>query len=200
MDAMERLAEKNRRHSQLVHQEKVASLKLLPLLLVYLSIYLWGAGYLAGWQDEPGRPELVGLSKQVLLFCCLVFYGLGGVLFAYALSYALCVEWLAKTFNRQIRHFHVLSVSLRRLLMSALSVYTGIWMSDVIRENSRSIASALRFGFDSTPFLLVALGNFILVMVLVFWLLWFFALLYLPANIKATLTDICSDENEKRPL
>lgn len=189
MDAMERLAEKNRRHNELVSNEKRANLKLLPFLLLYLVIYFWGASYLIDVDQQEGRRVFTGMTIYVWLLSCLICYGFGSIKLAHALMYTLSVEWLAKVLNKQVRHFHVISVCIRRLFYSAAWMYAGIWLGDVIRENDRSIASALRFGFESTPFILEAIAGLILLLVFMVMFMMLFAVLYLPGQIKQEIMD-----------
>lgn len=195
MDAMERLAEKNRRHLELVSNEKRANLKLLPFLFLYLVIYFWGASYLIEIDHQEGRRVFTGMTIYVWLLSNLICYGLGSIILANALMYSLSVEWLAKALDKQVRHFHVVSVCLRRLLYSAAWIYAGIWLGNVIRENDRSIASALRFGFESTPFIFEAIAGFLLLMVFMVLFMMLFAVLYLPGQIKAQLLeDVTQDK------
>ena len=184
MDALERLKEKNQKHKKLIDTERKANLKVLPALVLFLAAYFGVIYYTGDFTGEYNPSELQEMARHLWLLSTVFCFGLGAFFFVNACVLSIYVDRLAKFAGRNVRTFNIISKCLRRLLIAAFFGYLGIWLSNLIVENDNSIAKALRFGFDTTPFLvqMLAIGLILLVGAVISIAIFF--LLSLPSQAK----------------
>lgn len=180
MDPLEHLAEKNKKHSDLLKKERKSHLIVLPFLLVWHFIYFGVIAFVTDFDGEIEPTELTEMTQQVWLMAMLFTFGIGTLFIANSFVNVVYLYALAKEIGAKVNAFNVITSCIRRLLIGAVFTYCGIWLDTLIQANKTEIARYMRFGFDYTPGIIEIIANGLIMLVAVIMAFAFMGMFFLP--------------------
>lgn len=168
MDPLEKLAEKNKKYAEINKKEWLEVLGRIPFVIVSLAAYISIFVYLGTDSYDPDELNLWGMSKQVWFVAMVLSAGIGATFFVASLSFIVWIQLIARNLKSKVSTIKLFIFSAISLSVSILFFLMGKYLDWLIHHNSLSIAKFMRFGFETTPFLIEMATNFIIVCIAMF--------------------------------
>ena len=168
MDALERLAEKNKKHAEIQRKDRKMRWKLIPFILIFLVVYFGVFGFVTDFDGEQSPDELTEMSIQVWLFSMVLTFGIGACLILRSLMNALVIESVRRLLTTSKVAYLALMTCLFPMAIGLFFIYLGFWFDELIKTHESQISKFMRFGFDATPGLIEMAANGVIVFVAIF--------------------------------
>ncbi len=187
MDPLEKLAQKNRQHSEAKSGDDQAAVRYLPYMVLPVVPYIGLIYLMNGNALFVQHPALMGVVKLLWLLMMLLTFGIGAVCVIASLAVLLSVHLASKQQHVQVSFGKMSLFSASSLCFSYLCILLGNGLSTWIVEQRFSIEVFLSFGGDE-PWLVFNLLT-ILLIALVSKVLWLFvkSIVALPFQAKETV-------------
>ncbi len=187
MDPLEKLAQKNRQHSEAQSGDNQAAVRYLPYMVLPVVPYIGTIYLMYGHALFVQHQALMGVVKLLWLLMMLLTFGIGALCIIASLAFLLSVHMASKQQHAQVSFGKMLVFSATSLCFSYLCMLLGNSLSTWIVEHRFTIEVSLAFGGDE-PWLVFNLLT-ILLIALVSKVLWLFvkSIVALPFQAKETV-------------
>lgn len=172
MDPLEKLAQKNRQHSEAKSGDNQAAVRYLPYMVLPVVPYIGMIYLMNGNALFVQHQALMGVVKLLWLLMMLLTFGIGTLCVIASLAFLLSVHRVSKQQNAKVSLMKMSSFSATTLSFSYLCMLLGNGLSTWIVEHRFTIEIFLSFGGDE-PWLVFNLLTiaFIAIVAKVLWLL-----------------------------
>lgn len=187
MDPLEKLAQKNRQHSEAQSGDNQAAVRYLPYMVLPVVPYIGTIYLMYGHALFVQHQALMGVVKLLWLLMMLLTFGIGALCIIASLAFLLGVHRVSKHQHAQVSFGKMSLFSATTLCFSYLCMLLGNSLSTWIVEHRFTIEVSLAFGGDE-PWLVFNLLT-ILLIALVSKVLWLFvkSIVALPFQAKETV-------------
>ncbi|MBE0357352.1 hypothetical protein [Pseudoalteromonas phenolica] len=168
MEPLDKLAEKNTKYAAIKRKERLEVLGHIPLALISLAAYIFIVIFFGTDTYDPDEANLWGMSKQVWLVAMVLSAGFGGIFFVSSLSFIVWVQLIARNLKTKVSILKLSVFSVISLSISLVLLLLGKYLDWLIHHNSLLIAKFMRFGFETTPFLIEMAINFLILCIAIF--------------------------------
>lgn len=172
MDPLEKLAQKNRQHSEAQSGDNQAAVRYLPYMVLPVVPYIGTIYLMYGHALFVQHQALMGVVKLLWLLMMLLTFGIGALCIIASLAFLLGVHRASKHQHAQVSFGKMSLFSASSLCFSYLCILLGNGLSSWIVEQRFSIEVFLAFGGDE-PWLVFNLLTIALIAIVakVLWLL-----------------------------
>jgi len=148
VDPLEKLAQKNRQHSEAKSGDNQAAVRYLPYMVLPVVPYIGMIYLMYGHALFVQHQALMGVVKLLWLLMMLLTFGIGALCIIASLAFLLDVHRVSKQQNAKVSLMKMSLFSASSLCFSYLCILLGNGLSTWIVEQRFSIEVFLSFGGD----------------------------------------------------